>query len=309
MDNNCKEKAEDNKDNDIIEDQEKINNNDVRPPTHPKIKHICFSGGGLKGMGFIGVYKALKELDLLADPLETIVGTSIGSFAGLLLLLGYTPDELYSFITSFEYNQIKDFNFLNFLQNWGIESGTKVVKFFSAFLNKKTNKHEITFKELYELYPTKFTIVASNLRTHTPVYFNHETSPDEPVIMTLRKSISIPIFFTRIYDNPTGDCWVDGGLLDNFPIKQCPDSKSTLGICFKDTAQEYKNDSLEEYLLNIFSSLFTVNSKKDIDSIKDSRILMIDPANCNGFNFYSTPDDRQKIYDCSYKATINFFDN
>lgn len=282
------------------------------PLTTHKIKHLCFSGGGLKGLAYIGAYKALQELNLLVPTqLESVTGTSVGAFFGFLLILGYSAEELYSFVTNFRYADVKDVNFLNFFQTWGIESGEKIVKFFQAFMRKKTGQSDLTFSEFYKKYPIKFTIVVTNLRTHTPVYFNHENTPNEYVIWTIRRSMSLPLFFNKICDPQTQDCWVDGGLLDNFAIQQCPDTEETLGIyCEKDGPEDnHSNSTLEDYFSNIFQSVLNLNTKYKLKTIKQAHLVRINIQKEYSNAYHTELDEptKKSFYDAGYQAIVNHF--
>ena len=53
-----------------------------------KIKCLTFSGGGIRGLSYIGCLKALEEFNILAQT-ECFVGTSVGAIFALLLNLGY----------------------------------------------------------------------------------------------------------------------------------------------------------------------------------------------------------------------------
>lgn len=268
------------------------------------IKHLALSGGGLKGIAYIGVYKALTELGVLK--LESIAGSSIGALAGLFVVLGFTPDELYSFVTSFNFNDIKEFDFINFLSNWGIEKGDKVIKFLQAFMRHKTGHSDLTFKQLYERYPIKLTMVTSLLNRHRPVYMNHELTPDEYVIWSIRKSISIPLFFTPIKDKDN-NCYVDGGLLDNFPIAQCPDTEETLGIYFGETNEEYPIDSFEDFLMNNLFGIFNLNCRNSIQSVKKARLININTHSNSAYNLFLDYDTKKNLYDSGYQSVINHF--
>jgi len=273
-----------------------------------EIKHLCLAGGSMKGIAYIGVYKALKELNLLSSPLESIVGCSIGSFSGLLILLGYTSEELYSFVTSFKYDDVKDWNFINFFNTWGIESGERINRFFQAFMKNKTDCHDLTFQELYSKYPTKFTVVYTNLRTHQPIYCNHQNTPDHSVITAIRRSINLPFMMTRQLDSETHDCYVDGAITDNFPIQECPDDSSTLGICF--TGQEEHNhqiDNLEDYAYNMFCCMFSQTTKYKLTQVKEAHIINLDPQDYQGHNLNVSVEQRKKLHDDSYQTTLDYF--
>ena len=57
-----------------------------------------------------------------------------------------------------------------------------------------------------------------NLSTRFGEVFSFEHTPRFRVADAVRISMSIPLFFTSVTSG-RGDCYVDGGLLDNYPIK------------------------------------------------------------------------------------------
>lgn len=286
------------------------NDQEQPPPTNDQpshnIKHLVLGGGSMKGLGYIGAYKALLELNLLSQPLESIVGCSIGSFTGLLIILGYTPQELYSFVTSFNYNDVKEWNFVDFFSNWGIESGKRIRRFFAAFLRNKTQHLDLTFDQLYQKYPTKLTVVVTNLRTHSPIYYNHENTPNQSVITAICRSINLPYFFAKQIDGL--DCYVDGALVDNFPIQECPDHPSTLGICFlNDTEPNHSINNLEDYSYQMFNCMFDLNTKYKLKQIQNAQVLKLQTGDFNGLNMHIDVSSRQQLHDQCYQQTLNFF--
>jgi NTE family protein len=52
---------------------------------------LALGGGGARGMAHIGV---LQRLDELRIPVDRVAGTSIGAVVGVLLSLGFTPEEI-----------------------------------------------------------------------------------------------------------------------------------------------------------------------------------------------------------------------
>ena len=68
-----------------------------------KITKLVFSGGGIKGISYIGIIKYLEDEDLLKN-INTIVGTSIGSVLGLSSFLGGVGLEPSAIFFSSEFN-------------------------------------------------------------------------------------------------------------------------------------------------------------------------------------------------------------
>ncbi|KAA6308151.1 putative NTE family protein, partial [termite gut metagenome] len=58
---------------------------------------LVLSGGGARGLTFIGIIRALEENNI---PIDYIAGTSIGAIVGSLYAMGYTPDEMEELIRS-----------------------------------------------------------------------------------------------------------------------------------------------------------------------------------------------------------------
>jgi predicted acylesterase/phospholipase RssA len=80
-----------------------------------KVRYLIFEGGGGKGLIYLGVARALGELEILSynkkvvgekevfrlssRKIKGVAGTSVGSIAATLLASGYTPNELYNLLT------------------------------------------------------------------------------------------------------------------------------------------------------------------------------------------------------------------
>jgi len=289
---------------DIIGASKKI---DDKKKRKMKIKNLVLSGGGLKGIAFLGAHKALCDLDIF-DP-KKIAGTSVGALFGLLIILNYRPEELYSFVTTFDYNDVRSFDFMNCLKNWGIDTGDKATKFICHLVKRKVDKFDMTFKELYEFNPIEFTVVATHLNVRHAVYYNYHNYPNESVILTIRKSISLPGIFTPVKCN--GQVFVDGGLLDNFPVQIVPDSKETLGIYFSDFDDVLPNieiNKAEDYIINIFWSVLSHNTMEKVKQIKHSHMIHINSCDASTFDFFLDTTKKKKLYDDAYQKLITFFE-
>ena len=84
------------------------------------IKTLILSGGGVKGIAYIGVIKRLNELKQSGDvkfEINEMCCVSIGSLVGLLYLIGYSYDELYQEIMAMEIDSLKNFRMKNLLEN------------------------------------------------------------------------------------------------------------------------------------------------------------------------------------------------
>ena len=72
------------------------------------IKNLVFSGAEVRGISYIGVIKAIEELDI-AKSIETILGVSSGAIFALTMALGLTSRQLEQIILSISIEHIIKF--------------------------------------------------------------------------------------------------------------------------------------------------------------------------------------------------------
>lgn len=262
---------------------------------------VCLSGGGVKGISFIGALEKLHEIKHInINMIENWIGTSIGAMICFLFSLDYSIEEIKEFIFSFNFIKlVPDIDIENILLNHGIDTGDKMMLIIISFLEEKYNKKDITFKEHYEFTKKKLTIIGTNFTKGCEEVFNYELTPDMSVMTAIRISISIPIIFTPVLYND--NYYVDGGVTNNFPINHC-NMKTTIGIYIKNN----NNNILE----NIFSiPLGCISIVGDVISTKDcSNYNVIQINNCDNelVNFELTLERKQLIFNLGITAVENF---
>jgi NTE family protein len=89
----------------------------------------------------------------------------------------------------------------------------------SDMIERKVGNRNATFLELREAGNFKsLYFIGANLSTRFGEVFSYEHTPRHRVADAVRISMSIPLFFAS-FRSPRGDVYVDGGLLDNYPVK------------------------------------------------------------------------------------------
>lgn len=216
-------------------------NNIVDQEKYPKIlddirekkldfDNIVFSGGGMRCVGYLGTVQVLEELNLLTG-ITRFAGSSGGSIFALMCSMRYSADEIYSFASS---NQSKYLDrscvWLNwwynlFYGNFGLYRGKtleadikKVIndKIKQNFPSKYIDGHDTTFQELYDCYGTEVVIVATNLSKLCGEYFSHKLTPNMPLYLAIRMSISIPGYFESVVHK--NQRYIDGSMSENYPL-------------------------------------------------------------------------------------------
>ena len=164
--------------------------------SHEKFKiGLVLSGGGTRGFAHLGVIEALNEAGIYPD---IISGTSAGALAGVLYADGYTPKEILKLM-----NPGSRLDYMRpALPREGLLQIGGIMKILKSNLRAKT------FEELkIPLY-----VSATDLNNGKAEYFSEGELLD-PVMA----SASIPVLFQPVIINNI--CYVDGGVLDNLPLR------------------------------------------------------------------------------------------
>jgi len=146
--------------------------------------------------------------------------------------------------------------------------------FFCEWVNKlikeKTGTPNATFRDLKEAKKPDLYVYGTNLSTHFSEVFSIEHSPDMRLKDAVRISMSLPLFYTAIR-NARKDVFVDGGLLNNFPVKLFDREKYVASEKRKTDYYEKQNASfLKEhpesspYVYNKETLGFRLDSKEEI---------------------------------------------
>lgn len=161
-----------------------------------KYKIGCvLSGGGARGFAHLGFLKALNEAGIFPD---VIAGTSAGALAGVLYADGYSPEEILK-IT----NVSSRFDLMRpTLPREGLLQISGIVKILKTHLRAKT------FSEL----KIPLFVAATDINNAKVVYFSEGN-----LIETVIASSSIPVLFPPVKLGKYR--FVDGGVLDNLPIR------------------------------------------------------------------------------------------
>jgi NTE family protein len=156
---------------------------------------LALSGGGARGIAHLGVIKALHEAGLACS---MVSGTSAGSIAGAFYCAGYSPDEILEIILSM--------GFIKSVRPAWSWSGLLSMDGFREVMLRHIPHN--SFSEL----KLPLTVAATEIRLGKVVYFSEgELAP------AVIASSSIPALFNPV--NFNGYVLVDGGLMDNLPVR------------------------------------------------------------------------------------------
>ena len=186
-------------------------------------RNLVFEGGGVKGVAYVG---ALEELDKrgIVKSIKRVGGTSAGAINALLLSLGFNLDETRQILSDLNFNNfmddtwgvVRDTNRL--IERFGWYKGDFFKRWVGDLIREKTRNEYSTFNEFKAKGFRDLYVIGTNLSTGFAEVFSYEHTPRMRVADAVRISMSIPLFFTAVR-NMREDLYVDGGVLDNYPIK------------------------------------------------------------------------------------------
>ena len=186
-------------------------------------ENIVLEGGGVRGYAYCGVLYKLMKMGVL-DNVKRYAGTSVGSLFATLLLLGFNEDEIMNIKDEVDFSSVitNKFNpryLYGIWRNYGVNSLSIFEKQFVKIISRKVDPN-ITLKELFELTNKELVIVTCCLNREKAVYLHHSKFPNAKLIDCLLVSMSVPIIIKpRAYNFlGTNDFYVDGGVLNNYPI-------------------------------------------------------------------------------------------
>jgi NTE family protein len=276
----------------------KINRNDL------KIKELCLSGACHRGISYIGVLQYLEENNVIeAKSLEKVIGVSIGSFVAACYLAGYSPLEFIDIVVNYDTSTLKDIDILNSESGLAVLRGTAFREWISSVIAKKISP-QITMKEFYEKTKTHFTVVATCIEDGA-VYINHETEPDFLLIDALISSMNFPFVFPPYVVN--GKRYVDGGLLNNFPMHMLSQEAVGLTVNFENISDIHNPFSYIGKLFELIS--------RDRDLLRESNsklIIRVEATDFSLIDFDMNVDDKMTLYKRGYNAAkasniLNYF--
>lgn len=298
---------------------------------------LVFSGGGIKGLAYVGAIKALEEKKLF-QKVKRFAGASAGAITAALLAIGMSADELDEQMSSVDFATFlkksnvdiealvdKPLEFcleapaviIDEATKRGLCDGSVFVQWLTSMFKLKGFDETTTFAQLYEKTGNELTIVlcyANCSKTVLACRKNDEIG-DMPIITAVRGSMSIPFVFEPLTWN--NNTYVDGGTMYNYPIEVFDEEISpekTLGFILSTqssilTPPRKEDDGILSHLACIYDAIMNVSYEYCFRMENHHRTIFIDPAGIGTLNFKLTEDQNKSLKDNGYKATMDYFEN
>ena len=227
---------------------------------------LVLSGGGALGLAHLGVLQYLEENGIAPDQ---IAGTSMGGIMGAMYAAGYSAVEIEKWVKKQDWDYLLSNRFNRKLAN--LESREKQDKFLISVkpnpdhsgvspggslingINIYLLMQEMLLPKLgnpsFEALQIPFFCVAADLISEKEVVLDSGLIPE-----ALLATMAIPGLFNPVKRD--SQVLVDGGLLNNFPVKEMRrrGAKKVIGVRF-DTSEEEVNP---DYLFSVLSRTYEV---------------------------------------------------
>jgi NTE family protein len=236
---------------------------------------LVLSGGGARGFAHLGVIQALNEKGIYPD---VISGTSAGAIIGVLYADGHSPEDILKLMDGSSR--------LDFMRPALPREGLLQI---NAIL--KILKSSLRAKKFEELKIPLF-VAATDLNNGKAVYFS-EGDIFDPVIA----SASIPVVFQPVKIN--GISYVDGGVLDNLPLRPIENKCRILIGSFVNPVGFMEKIS---GLISIAERTFMLSMSKEIFEKAKKFDLFIAPLELKNYKILD-PEKAAELFWIGYKAT------
>lgn len=274
------------------------------------IENICFKGGGMKGLAFVGVDKALTELGLWKN-IKRFIGSSAGAIFASAAACRIPFDTMLKEIDNTDFTKFKDSHWGWFSDGYylyeesGIYKGDYFYNWYRDLLKKYVGNPDITFEEVYKIYGTQLVITTTNLTKHKLIYLNRNEHPNEKLCDAVRKSMSIPVFFTPVIEN--GDVYVDGGITNNFPLDYFDTiNNKTLGFYLDENINYGEINNVIKLVISVINTCIETIEKNNLKDSDKNRIVHIKTWDYSPIDFHMSKQDINKLIESGYNATIDF---
>jgi hypothetical protein len=216
----------------------------------------------------------------------------------LLMSIGYSSEELTLLCKHLKYKCLVDIQLLGLLDNMGLETGNKIVKLIAGLIYRKVGKHDITFREHWNITGRYLCITASCVETEQCEYFSVKTEPDMSVLLAVRMSIAIPWLITAVIWK--GRTYVDGALYDPCPVLQFPPDKTLAFEIVNDTCLGSGLYGFAKHTTSILFGIYKRLYKQHYCEIRSTYRVISIVTGTNSISFIMNRKQRLKTINVGY---------
>lgn len=262
---------------------------------------LVLSGGSTKGLVTLGAIQYCYD-NFMLNKLSNYVGTSSGCAISYLLIIGYTPVEIITYICTHQLlEKMQHFNLVAMLQGRGVMSFNHIQEQLEKMTIDKIG-YLPTLQDLHSKYEKTLVCVTHNLTSRKTEYISHITNPAMPCLTAIRMSCNLPLIFENY---KYGDSfYIDGGISDNFPISVGDEmGKKVLGLVIVPEKQvdAVRRDNVMEFIYDLlFIPIEQAIEYKITNASDKCRVIRLQCGNFNYFDFDISSTQKLEMFSTGY---------
>ena len=274
-------------------------------------RRIVLSGGGIRCVSYVGALKPLHETGALRSIREW-VGVSAGALIGFLFVLGYTFDQIEKTAKSLDFGILRlvDPEYaLDFFESYGLDPGTNLEKFLQSLIRIRGFPATLTFAQAKEKGLPEFRCYATSLQDGTLTEFSTKKTPSMTLVTALRASMSLPFYFYPV-KGPSGETWVDGGLMGNYPMDHLTEREAAQSLGFTFAPNESRSEPIDSFEKFVAQTLMSMGSNEIHKKIQyyAKNTVVIPCAEYPMWNFEASLEDKERLMEIGERAMRDFME-
>ncbi|ESO07609.1 hypothetical protein HELRODRAFT_190994 [Helobdella robusta] len=180
-------------------------------------ENVVFEGGDNKVLAYCGAVKVLEESGVWKQ-IERLAGSGTGAVVAAFLAVGYNSQQLKKMFQQ----DLQQLNSKCCSCCIPLSTNNSVLKLLSKKIKESSGNKDLTFAQLYSRFKKELCVVVANL-TRSDLELHHvKTTPDLPVIQSVRMSLANPVTNDMVKERnkalKVDDVMTGGGLLANYPL-------------------------------------------------------------------------------------------
>jgi NTE family protein len=256
------------------------------------------AGGGARLPAHIGILAALDELRV---EYSELVGVSGGSIVAALLATGYPLDAIRGIAQETDFSQFLGQNLFSLLRTGGLSSGDH----FQRWMDEKLEGRCFSQLERH------LHVVATDVRTGKPVVFSSATTPEMPVSLAVRYSMSVPLLFS--FKNHGDMVMADGSILSEESLRRDWSGNGTPVVVFKlrgsgglQIPGRKPLIPLRQYLGMLLHTFMTTLAHEYINEDFWLSTIVVDTGDISPVAFSLGPELKDRLYETGYRSTLDY---
>ena len=183
--------------------------------------NLVIEGGGVLGIAYVGAIKALENYGIMSN-ITNYAGASAGAIIAGALACGADSKYIEDIMSHMNFKKFIDYGskvraVYNTLYHNGACPGDYFSGWYEDIILQLTGNGKITLQQVHNKFGGRLVISVVNISKRVVEFWDYKNKPDMPLVVAVRASMSIPGIFMPV--EISGDLYIDGGTLCNYPIK------------------------------------------------------------------------------------------